>query len=231
MKCSSPSRATPAALSYSASATSRYFTARGPNCPAYSSRTPERPRWAGAAGRCALFEAYRDDLVGTGAPGGGHVHDLALALAHQGARNGRGHRDAPGADIRLILADHLVRHPRAVRLVFELHQRAEDYLAGVGELAGFDNLGVGELVLDILDAALDESLLFARGVILGVLGQVPVPAGLGDRLDDARPALRLQPLELGAQRRGAAPRHGSALHALNASLCRSCKRFTSTSSR
>src|SRR6202171_1665518 len=228
MKCSSPSRTTPAALSYSASATSRYFTARGLNCPAYSSRTPERP---GAAGRCALFEAYRDDLVGTGAPGGGHVHDLALALAHQCARNGRGHRDAPGADIRLILADHLVRHPRAVRLVFQLHQRTEYHLAGVGELAGFDNLGVGELVLDILDAALDESLLLARGVILGVLGQVPVPAVLGDRLDDARPAFRLQPLELCAARRCGAQRPGSALPGPYASLCRSCRRFTSTSSR
>src|SRR6266403_580860 len=231
MRCSSPSRTTPAALSYSASATSRYCTARGRNCPAYSSRTPERTLSGLAACRCALFEAYRDDLVGTGTPGGGYVDDLALPLAHQCARDGRGHRDAPGADIRLILTDHLVRHPRAVRLVFQLHQRTEDHLAGVGKLAGFDNLGVAQLVLDILDAALDESLLLARGVILGVLGQVPVPAGLGDRLDDARPAFRLQPRELGAQRRGAAQRHGSALHALNASLCRSCKRFTSTSSR
>src|SRR6266850_304182 len=198
MRCSSPSRTTPAALSYSASATSRYFTARGRNCPAYSSRTPERTLSGLAACRCALFEAYRDDLVGTGTPGGSHVHDLALALAHQCARDGRGHRDAPGADIRLILADHLVRHPRAVRLVFQLHQRTEDHLAGVGELAGFDNLRVAQLVLDILD--------------------------------DARPAFRLQPLELGAQRRGAAQRHGSTLHARTASLCRSCKRFTSTSS-
>src|SRR6266480_2505871 len=194
MKCSSRSRATPAAFSYSASATSRYSTARGPSCPAYSSPTPERARGLRRRGRYALLEAHCDDLVGARTPRGGHVHDLTLRLAHQRARSGRGHRDAPLPDIRLILADHLVHHARTVRLVLQLHPRTEDHLAGVGEPVGFDHLGAGELVLDLLDAALDESLLLARGVILGVLGQIPVPAGLGDRLDDARPAFRLQPL-------------------------------------
>ena len=51
-----------------------------------------------------------------------------------------------------------------------------------------------ELRLDLLDAALDEALLLARGVILGVFAQVAVRARLGDRLDDARPLLGLQPL-------------------------------------
>ena len=52
----------------------------------------------------------------------------------------------------------------------------------------------------------DETLLLARGVVLGVLGQVAVAARLGDRLDDARAVLALQPLELVAQRLGAAQR-------------------------
>ena len=43
--------------------------------------------------------------------------------------------------------------------------------------------------LDLHDAALDEALLLARGVILGVLRQIAVAARLGDRLDDARPIL------------------------------------------
>ena len=90
---------------------------------------------------------------------------------------------------------------------------------------------LASLRLDLLDAALDEALLLARGVIFGVLRQIAVAARLGDRLDDARALLGLQPLELGAQRLGAAQRHGRALHAPSASLCRSCRRLTSTSSR
>ena len=41
---------------------------------------------------------------------------------------------------------------------------------------------VDELGLDLADAALDEALLLARGVVLGVLGEVAVRARLGDRL-------------------------------------------------
>src|SRR5438552_13070637 len=100
-----------------------------------SSIFPARPsgpaRVAARAGG-ALLEAHRDDLVGARTPGGGHVNDLALGLAHHSARNGRAHRDAPGADIRLIFADHLIHHARAVRLVLQLHLHTEHHLAGVG---------------------------------------------------------------------------------------------------
>src|SRR5256885_766895 len=83
--------------------------------------------------------------------------ERALRLAPQRARHGRGHRDAPLPDIRLILADHLVPHARTVRLGLQLRPRTEDRVAGVGEPVGFDHPGAGELVLDLLDAALDES--------------------------------------------------------------------------
>ena len=56
-----------------------------------------------------------------------------------------------------------------------------------------------ELRLDLLDAALDEALLLACGVVFGVLAQIAVRARLGDRLDDARALLGLEPLQLGAQ--------------------------------
>ena len=58
-----------------------------------------------------------------------------------------------------------------------------------------------------------------------------VAARFGDRPDDVRARLGFEPLQLRAQRLRAAQRHGSAPHAPSASLCRSCSRFTSTSSR
>ena len=79
---------------------------------------------------------------------------------------------------------------------------------------GVDDFGGRQLGLDLADAAFDEALLLARGVVFGVLGQVAVTARLGDRLDDARTILALQPLEFVAQRFGAAQRHRSAFHDL-----------------
>ena len=51
-------------------------------------------------------------------------------------------------------------------------------------------------MLDLPDAALDEPLLLARRVVLRVLAQVAVRAGLGDRLDDARPIDGLEPTQV-----------------------------------
>ena len=56
-----------------------------------------------------------------------------------------------------------------------------------------------QLALDLLDAALDEALLLARCVVLGVLFQVAVRTRLGDRRDDGRAFHRLESLQLGAQ--------------------------------
>ena len=48
----------------------------------------------------------------------------------------------------------------------------------------------------LFDAALDEALLLARRVVLGVLAQVAVRPCLGDRLDDARAIDRLEPAQV-----------------------------------
>ena len=82
---------------------SRCCTGRGRRCRASSSPTPEVPR-----PRRTLLDADREDLVGVRACRGDHVDHVALALAHQRARDRRGDRDAPGADVRLVLADDLV---------------------------------------------------------------------------------------------------------------------------
>ena len=49
-----------------------------------------------------------------------------------------------------------------------------------------DDLRVGELGLDLGDAALDEALPLLGRVVVGVLGQVAVRARLGDRADHRR---------------------------------------------
>src|SRR5690606_21905332 len=72
--------------------------------------------------------------------------------------------------------------------------------AGAGiELAHVDHFGERQRRLQLIDAALDETLLLAGGVVLGVLLEVAVRARLGDRLHDARALDRLQPIELFAQ--------------------------------
>ena len=58
---------------------------------------------------------------------------------------------------------------------------------------------VRQLAFQLLDAALDEALLLARGVVLGVFLQVAVRAGFGDRGDHLRALDRLQFVEFRAQ--------------------------------
>jgi hypothetical protein len=78
--------------------------------------------------------------------------------------------------------------------------------------ARIDDFSGRHLGLDLLDPALDEALLLARRVVLGVLRQVPVGTRFRDGLDDIGPVLRLQPLQFRTQRFGAAHRHGSTFH-------------------
>ena len=54
-------------------------------------------------------------------------------------------------------------------------------------LDGIDHLGGGDDFLQLGDAAFDEGLAFARGVVFGVFRQIAVAAGLGDGANDRRP--------------------------------------------
>ena len=91
-------------------------------------------------------------------------------------------------------------------------------------------MGGGQRGLEFLDAALDEALLLARGVVLGVFLQVAVRARLGDGLDDARALLALEAFQFLAQALGALLGHGSTIHA-SSSLCSSCRLCTLPPSR
>ena len=88
-----------------------------------------------------------------------------------------------------------------------IHRGAEDYLA-VGQRPGvfirhIDDVGVGELGLDVFDATLDEALLLAGRMVLGILLEIAVGARFSNGLDDPRPLDSFQALELGTQLFGA----------------------------
>src|SRR5581483_1376472 len=96
------------------------------------------------------------------------------------------------------------------RLVLEEDRRAErDALAGGWRI---DDLGGVDLPFQLVDAPLDEALLLAGRVVLRVLREVAVGAGLGDGLDDRRALHALEPVELVAQPLEAGPRHRCALN-------------------
>jgi hypothetical protein len=76
-----------------------------------------------------------------------------------------------------------------------------------------DDLGVRQLMLQQLDASLDEPLLLAGGVILGVFAQVAVGSRLGDGLDDTRPVFGLQASQLGTKLLGSLLSQRLTLHA------------------
>src|SRR6266851_6206575 len=83
-------------------------------------------------------------------------------------------------------------------------------------------------MLNVVDAPFDEALLLARGVVFGVLAQIPMGARFCDRFDDVRTSFALELFQLRPQPLGAAKRHGSALH-VGSCLCRSLGvRFTPT---
>ena len=73
-------------------------------------------------------------------------------------------------------------------------------------------MGVRKLVLDIADARFEEALPILRGIVVGVLRNVAVRAGLGERVHHRRPLNCFQPLELGLEALGAFDRHRNSGH-------------------
>ena len=102
----------------------------------------------------------------------------------------------PVLQVGLVVADDLVGHLGAAVLVLEIDRRAEHDAAIGIERRRVDDLGGGELALDLQDAAFDEALLVLGRLVLGVLGQVALRARFGDRLDHGVALDRLQPVQL-----------------------------------
>jgi hypothetical protein len=140
-----------------------------------------------------------DDLV-FALPGRGIDGDrVALVLADQRARQRRGDRDHRQFDVRLQVADDLV----ALFLVgFDVGQRdrrAEHHAASGIQLGHVDHFGMRKLAFQLLDAAFDEALLLAGGVVLGVFLQVAMRARFGNGVDDLGAFHRFQLVQFLAQ--------------------------------
>src|SRR5690606_2524617 len=114
-------------------------------------------------------------------PARGFDHDhIALFFADEGAGNGGADGDSVVFYIRFVVADDAVDFLLFRLAVNDGNGGAKTYLARVGNGFDIDNLRIGQLAFDFLDAAFAKALLFARGVILGVLFQIAVLARFGN---------------------------------------------------
>src|SRR5690349_8268487 len=159
-----------------------------------------------------------DDLVALDAAGGLHFDYFARLLADQGAGDRRADVDAAVLDVGFVLADDLPGEGAALA-VLDVDGGAEDAAAAGVDQLGVDHLRVAELRLELGDAAFDEAGALARGVVLGVLGEVAVGARLANRRRVGGTLDRLQPVQLFAQQVGAALGHRD-LHGIRAPLGR-----------
>src|SRR5690606_9416209 len=165
---------------------------------------------AARRGRGGSDVADADDLVGARAAGHDDLDGVALVLADQRPRHRRGHRNPPLLDVSLQLADDLVGDGRFV--VVQVHQLdggTEHDARTRRDLGRIDHLRVRQRGFELLDAALDETLLLAGGVVFGVLAQVAMRARLGDGVDHRRALDRLQFFKLRTQALRAAHSQGN----------------------
>ncbi|EGJ10583.1 hypothetical protein RBXJA2T_09662 [Rubrivivax benzoatilyticus JA2 = ATCC BAA-35] len=137
-----------------------------------------------------------------------HLGDVAGHLADQRARDRAADRDPAFLQVGLVVTDDLVGDLGPGVLVGEVDRGAEDDLAAGVQRRRVDDLGRGELALELLDPAFDEALLVLGRVVLGVLGQVALGTSLGDGLDDRMALDGLQALQFFLQLFGAAPGQG-----------------------
>ena len=87
-----------------------------------------------------------------------------------------------GLDVGLGLADQLIGQLLVGVLVDDGHGRTELHRLA-GQVGDVDHLRAGDLVLELGQPALDEALALARGVVLGVFGEIAMLARLGDGAD------------------------------------------------
>src|SRR5438445_979030 len=138
---------------------------------------------------------------------------VAFALADQRARERRVDGDEALLDVGFEVADDLIGNLIAAGFLDQIDGRAEYDPAVGAEARNVDHFGEAQRSFEFLDAAFDESLQFARGVILGVFLQIAVRTRFGNLRNDARPLLGLQPIEFAARALGALRGHWRTLHA------------------
>ncbi len=122
--------------------------------------------------------------------------DIPLALANQGTRNGRADGNQAGVDIGFHLADNLVRHLRFLLQVQQINGGTKDHLAVGIDVGDINDLGIGQIGFYLRNPPLDETLLFLGGMIFGILAEIAVCPCFGNSLNNPRPLLTLQVIEL-----------------------------------
>src|SRR5215472_8991549 len=117
-----------------------------------------------------------DRLDGEGQRSGGHAHGdpVALLVTHQRAPDRRVDGDASGRRIALHRADEVVRLALAF-VVDDLDRRSGARHAGVRVA---DDLGAADHLLQLVDPAVQETDLFLRLFVLGVVLDVARLEGL-----------------------------------------------------
>src|SRR5581483_3038125 len=172
------------------------------------------------------FVSHTHDVVAALAAGRVEFERVAFGLADQRARDRRRDRDAAVLDIRFQVADDLIDDAIATVFVLQFDSRAEHHTPARTESRDVDDFGVRQAELQFLDAAFQEALLLARGVVFGVLAQIAVCARFRNGRDDAWTFDGFQPFQFGAQPVRAGFGHGCSFHAFNPS-CNSCRLTTS----
>ena len=179
----------------------RHPRASDQRLPAHStSSTRKRLRTRGSRSHVA----DGDDLVAARAARSGHVDHVALGLADQRARDGRGDRQQPVLDVRLVVADQLVDDLGAAVLVLELDRRSRTPRGRwprslvTSITSAFDSRCSISLMRPSMKLCCSRAAWYSA-----FSRQVAVGARLGDRLDDVRPRLALQLLAAPARSRSA----------------------------
>src|SRR6516165_2352706 len=132
-----------------------------------------------------------EDFVGFVAAGGGYRHRVADALGNERLGERRGNGETRALDVSLMHADDLVADLDFRILVDEMNGRAEFHRVA-GKHRRINHFrGRGDF-LQLGDAAFDEGLALARGMVLGIFREVAMGAGFGDSPDDGRAFICLQ---------------------------------------
>src|SRR5262245_10921187 len=111
-----------------------------------------------------------------------YLDEIPDSFSNERLANRRLNRDAVQFHIRFILSHQRVFTLRLRLLFNQMHGSAEHDGFGYSS-SSFDNAGVGQLRLQFYNARLDESLSFFGSIVLRILTQIAMGAGLGNGLD------------------------------------------------
>ena len=123
------------------------------------------------------------------------VGDLAECLAEQALADGGFHGNLLLGEVGFVFGHQRVGHLLAVADVLDGDPAEDEGLGGV-DLGLVDDAGAGEDGFRLGDLGLEHALGLLGRVVLGVLAEVALVAGLGDLLGNGRPLHSLHVVQL-----------------------------------